>query len=236
MKKTPTSQELEERVRRLDKKEPLEDRQLEEALRKRTKELNCLFTVLEIVNRLGMTLGERLQQMADALPLGWQYSDMASARVVFNGKSYLGQGFSGGPFGQGADIVVRGRRAGFIEVFYGEERSSHDEGPFLKTERDLINAIARRVSRFIERRRAEEEREIALERLQEALGKILSGFLPICAKCKKIRDDNGKWVGIETYIRERTEAQFSHSICPACAKGLNPEVKTEQVDGVRGLP
>jgi hypothetical protein len=235
MKKSPTSQELEERVRRLDKNEPLGYRRLEEALRKRTKELNCLFTILEIINRPGIALDERLQQIADALPSGWQYSDLASARLVFKGKTYLSQGFSGGPFGQGADIVVQGKRAGFIEVFYGEERSSHDEGPFLKTERDLINAIARRVSRFIERRRAEEEREIALERLQEALGKILSGFLPICAKCKKIRDDNGKWVEIEAYIRDRMEVQFSHSICPVCAKGLYTEPNTEQVDGVRGL-
>jgi len=68
MKKRPTYQKLEERVRRLDKKEPLEHRQLEEALRKRTKELNCLFTVLEIVNRPGIALDERLQQIADALP------------------------------------------------------------------------------------------------------------------------------------------------------------------------
>ena len=53
--------------------------------------------------------------------------------------------------------------------------------------------------------------------------KLLGGFLPICASCKKIRDDQGYWQQIETYIRENSEAEFSHSICPDCAKQLYPE-------------
>lgn len=56
--------------------------------------------------------------------------------------------------------------------------------------------------------------------------KILNGFLPICSVCKKIRDDNGYWNQIESYIREHSEAEFSHSICRGCAKkyytGLKP--------------
>lgn len=61
--------------------------------------------------------------------------------------------------------------------------------------------------------------------LQEALAKIkvLSGFLPICASCKKIRDDKGYWNQIESYIRDHSEVEFSHSICPDCAKKLYPE-------------
>lgn len=53
--------------------------------------------------------------------------------------------------------------------------------------------------------------------------KILSGFLPICASCKKIRDDQGYWKQIEAYIREHSEAEFSHGICPDCAKQLYPD-------------
>ena len=62
--------------------------------------------------------------------------------------------------------------------------------------------------------------------LQEALSEIktLSGLLPICASCKKIRDDKGYWNQIEAYIRDRSEAEFSHSICPECAKHLYPEL------------
>lgn len=68
------------------------------------------------------------------------------------------------------------------------------------------------------------EKEKLIGELQEALAKvkILSGLLPICASCKKIRDDKGYWNQIETYIRERSEADFTHSICPKCAKMLYP--------------
>ena len=63
------------------------------------------------------------------------------------------------------------------------------------------------------------------KRVEEALAKVkkLSGLLPICSHCKKIRDDKGYWNQIEAYIRDHSEADFSHSICPECAKKLYPE-------------
>ncbi len=53
--------------------------------------------------------------------------------------------------------------------------------------------------------------------------KTLSGFLPICSHCKKVRNDNGYWDQIETYIKKHSEAQFSHSICPDCAEKYYPD-------------
>jgi hypothetical protein len=53
--------------------------------------------------------------------------------------------------------------------------------------------------------------------------KFLSGLLPICASCKKIRDDAGYWTQIDAYIRDHSEAEFSHGICPECSKNLYPE-------------
>lgn len=74
------------------------------------------------------------------------------------------------------------------------------------------------------RRQADEERE----RLQQALHEVkeLTGLLPICSACKKIRDDQGYWNQLETYIHERTDARFSHGICPDCMERLYPEVPT----------
>ena len=62
--------------------------------------------------------------------------------------------------------------------------------------------------------------------LQEALAKVklLSGFLPICASCKNIRDDQGYWQQIERYIHDHSEAIFSHGICPQCAQKLYPDL------------
>jgi two-component system sensor histidine kinase UhpB len=77
-------------------------------------------------------------------------------------------------------------------------------------------------------RYAIERKQMVID-LQEALSqvKILRGLLPICAKCKAIRNDQGSWQQIETYIKERSEAEFSHCICPVCLKELYPEFGEE---------
>ena len=74
------------------------------------------------------------------------------------------------------------------------------------------------------RKAAEADRERLIAELQSALSKVrlLSGFLPICASCKKIRDDKGYWQQIEAYIRDHSEAEFSHGICPDCSERLYP--------------
>jgi PAS domain S-box-containing protein len=76
------------------------------------------------------------------------------------------------------------------------------------------------------RKHIESEREQLIAQLKEALANIktLSGLIPICANCKKIRDDQGYWNQIESYITEHSNATFTHSICPNCAKILYPEL------------
>jgi PAS domain S-box-containing protein len=77
-----------------------------------------------------------------------------------------------------------------------------------------------------DRKAAETERERLIHELQEALARVrsLSGLLPICASCKKIRDKQGAWHNLETYIRKNTEADFTHGICPECRRTLYPEI------------
>ncbi len=73
-----------------------------------------------------------------------------------------------------------------------------------------------------ESRRAAQERERMIAELQEALAsvKTLRGLIPICASCKKVRDDRGYWNQVEDYVRDRSEAAFSHGICPDCRKRI----------------
>jgi hypothetical protein len=80
-----------------------------------------------------------------------------------------------------------------------------------------------------DRKLAEEEREKLILKLREALSQVkaLSGLLPICSSCNKIRNKQGHWEQMETYIRDRSEADFSHSICPECAEMLYPEIMKE---------
>ena len=86
------------------------------------------------------------------------------------------------------------------------------------------------ISDITERKWAEAEREKLIQELQDALASVkqLSGMLPICASCKKIRDDKGYWNQIEGYIREHSEAEFSHGICPDCMKKLYPDYAEEE--------
>jgi len=80
-----------------------------------------------------------------------------------------------------------------------------------------------------ERKRIEREREQLILDLKAALQdvKTLSGLLPICAQCKKVRDDHGYWTQIESYIRDHSQADFTHGICPQCAETLYPDLPSE---------
>jgi hypothetical protein len=107
---------------------------------------------------------------------------------------------------------------GVLEFFSREIR---------KPDEDLLQmftAIGSQIGQFTERKRAEKEREDLIGQLQDALSSIktLRGLLPICASCKKIRDDKGYWNYLEIYIRDHSEATFSHSICPQCKRKVYP--------------
>jgi hypothetical protein len=84
-------------------------------------------------------------------------------------------------------------------------------------ERAIVIAMAR-FDDLMKVRRLNEELQAAL-----AKGKILSGLLPICASCKKIRDDKGYWQQVEIYIQDHSEAEFTHGFCPDCLAKLYPD-------------
>jgi PAS domain S-box-containing protein len=88
--------------------------------------------------------------------------------------------------------------------------------------------LGRRVSNrdITDRKFLEQEKQNLIDDLQTALSEVkkLSGFLPICSSCKKIRDDKGYWSEVERYISEHSEAEFSHGICPDCVRKLYPEI------------
>jgi PAS domain S-box-containing protein len=86
---------------------------------------------------------------------------------------------------------------------------------------------------FTERKRAQQERERLIREREEALAKVktLHGLLPICASCKKIRNDAGSWEQIETYIRHHYSAEFSHGMCPACMERLYPDYRPNHREG-----
>ncbi|HDP68675.1 MAG TPA: GAF domain-containing protein [Candidatus Marinimicrobia bacterium] len=96
---------------------------------------------------------------------------------------------------------------------------------FTNQEIERIHNITLQVTEAILYHKAVLEKESLLRELQEAYNKLkkLSGLIPICSHCKKIRDDNGFWNQVEQYISEHTDAVFSHGICPDCMKKLYPD-------------
>ena len=91
-------------------------------------------------------------------------------------------------------------------------------------ERDLQIAI----EFALYKSRMEGERNLLIHQLKDALENVrtLSGMLPICSYCKKIRDDKGYWQQLEAYITEHSEALFSHGLCPECAEKAHEEIET----------
>jgi len=86
------------------------------------------------------------------------------------------------------------------------------------------------------RKRMEVERERLIEGLTQALADVkqLSGMLPICSSCKKVRDDHGYWSQIETYLSEHTEATFTHGVCPDCAQKFREELQARRAQKAEG--
>jgi GAF domain-containing protein len=115
-------------------------------------------------------------------------------------------------------IVIKDKVYGAME-FFSRQLRQPDES-LLQTMKDM----GIKIGQFIERRQAEAQREQMHKELQKAMHniKVLSGLLPICASCKKIRDDTGSWNTLEAYIEDHSEAQFTHGFCQECVRRLYP--------------
>jgi PAS domain S-box-containing protein len=107
----------------------------------------------------------------------------------------------------------------------GEERIIQWQNTALTDDAGNIFAMLSSGTDITERKLMDQEREKIIAELQESISKVkvLSGMLPICASCKKIRDDKGYWNMLEVYIRDHSEAEFSHGLCPECMIKLYPE-------------
>lgn len=113
-------------------------------------------------------------------------------------------------------------------------KKAHDDLEVKVRERtsELSAANAALKQEIEQRIRMQNEREDLIKELRGALAKVntLSGLLPICASCKKIRDDRGYWSQIELYISKHSEAEFSHGLCPECARRLYPQIFGGEAD------
>jgi len=129
-------------------------------LRERVKELNCLHKISEIVDEPNITLESILQKTAEMLPASWLYPEEAACRITVQESEYRSCGFTIGQWILTRDLWAEGRRVGTVEIHYpaalNPKQGSADHEPFLDEERTLLNSIAERIGRTIERKRSEE--------------------------------------------------------------------------------
>jgi signal transduction histidine kinase len=143
------------------------------ALGERVKELNCLYTISNLVEKNPISLDRILRGIVDIIPPAWQYSEITCARINIGQQIFLTANFTETSWKQSSDIFVHKVKEGSLDVYYLEERPKCGEGPFLKEERNLINAIAKRIGEIIERKRLEKQVLEISEREQQRIGQDL---------------------------------------------------------------
>ncbi len=130
--------------------------QLVRDLQERAKELNCLYRIQELLSNPDLSREDVCLGMIEAIPPGWQYPAICSARITLRGQTFQTPGFQETPWQLKAEIEVQDQILGEIIVAYQEERPQEDEGPFLKEERKLINTIAEQFGYYILNQRLRE--------------------------------------------------------------------------------
>lgn len=161
-------------------------------------------------NKAKITSGDRLPRIGDIM-----YRDYASRHEI-------------DMYGNLLECIRTGKTATYPELRYGNKFLSITVSPFPRgaiiTSQDIT-----------ERKLAELDRIKLIEKLQAALSEVetLRGLLPICASCKKIRDDHGYWNHIEAYLSKHAHAEFTHTLCPECVKLFYPDL-WEKMESAKG--
>ena len=157
------------------------DRRARAECHERVKELSCLYGIANLSATPDLGIDELLTGIVKLLPPAWQYPEITSARIVLDDRSFTTDGFCNTPWVLSSPIVVGGKKRGTVDVAYCRERPKLFEGPFLREERNLIDAVASEIAVVIERREAEEYHDRLQEQLRHAdrlatLGQLAAGI------------------------------------------------------------
>jgi DNA-binding CsgD family transcriptional regulator len=158
------------------------------ALRERIKELNCLYGISQLAERHLYSIDELLQELVNFLPYSWQYPEITCARILFKGKTYTSDKFSMANWRQSSRIYMYHEPVGECDIFYLEECPPADEGPFLKEERALLDAVAEQIGTIATRISADLElqetnRQLTLQ--QKALQESNTALKVILARIEQ---------------------------------------------------
>ncbi|MDY6935200.1 MAG: PAS domain S-box protein [Spirochaetota bacterium] len=134
----------------------------------RIKELNCLYSLSKLEDHPNITIEEILYNIVNLLSQSWQYSGITCARIIYKDKEYKTDNYNKTEWILSADIIMHRKIMGVVEVCYLEEKPDIYEGPFTKEERNLIDEIAERLSRIIDRKWSSNVLQDSLERFYQS--------------------------------------------------------------------
>lgn len=225
---------------------PVGQNDIEHSLQERVKELSCLYGCTSIIAQHTDNLDAILAGIAEILPPSWQYPAVTAARIEFRNKTYKTANFRETIWTQTAFIDVAGCRCQ-IDVVYLEERPPSDEGPFLREERLLIDAIAERIGKIIrtinlneqlslERetlqnmnitlrevlKQVEGERRAVESRVQDAVGKVVMPIVYVLQE-SATTDQRGYLKLLETNLMEITS--FTSELSASCVQLTPVEIQ-----------
>lgn len=143
----------------------------------RVKELNCLYKTSKLTAKIDRSQDEVFQAVVELIPSSWQYPEITCARIAIEGRQYRTDNFNETAWKQVAEIRVLGREVGTVEVYYLQERPAADEGPFFDEERDLIDALAREMGRFVELKLVDKAHRESERRYRELSCSIMEGIV-----------------------------------------------------------
>lgn len=173
-------------------------------LKERVKELECLYNILQIsVDKQNCSIEEILGDIVEVLPKGWQFPEIASAKINFDGFNFLSKNYKTPVSKQEADIIVNGQKRGSIEISYAKQTSIFDEGSFLKEERALINSITSKLTLIIIRNEEKNEKKILESKLIHAdrlstIGELTAGI------AHELNEPLGSILGFAQLIKNET--------------------------------
>jgi diguanylate cyclase (GGDEF)-like protein/PAS domain S-box-containing protein len=205
-----------------DKDTPKEQlKRLKRSPGERGKELQCFYGIARIVEKPGLTLDEIYQEVLELLPRSWQYPEVACAQLTIDGKEFKTANYRETEWKQSTDIKVHGMKAGMLVVGYLEDRPASDEGPFLKEERLLIDAIAERLGRITERKQTEGALRESEERYRTLVESAAEGILIANSETRKLQYANSAFCTMLGYSQEE--------LTKMSVSDIHPKTSLEQV-------
>ncbi|MFH2039468.1 MAG: MASE1 domain-containing protein [Chloroflexota bacterium] len=199
-----------------------ERKQAEHQKQDRVKELRTLYSLSKMIERENITLDEVYQDYTNILPEGWQYPEITCARITVLGSEFRTNNFKESAWMQSAPIKVDASIVGRVEVGYLEERMEEGEGPFLVEERQLIDEIAERLGKFIQRKQSDQSSLENEEKYRSLVNEVNDGFYisDVAGVFTFANSSLARMYGVEN-PQALIGRMFSDFIAPDMPAGLN---------------